>query len=633
MVDTTRSESQAWELVAARSALSTNAADGYARRRPPESPVSSGKSLVDFFARNGFPLLGLPDSFPLFRDLELSRARDEEAAEYGRLRAEFEIVRQAWESERIDCLALKSAGTPPDFPYKSGNLDVLVPSDGGAEARRLLGQLGYVELRNCEEPNKFLFRRFRDGSAACDIHLHLRIEWRVSFLFEDQVWDRRRRSTDEPRLFIPSPEDALLINLAHSFFENKSFDLWDLKKVEHCLSSPGLEWDYIWRVADAKGWRVGLASALLVHDRLVSLLMGQSAVPQGQIDCARRQLGKISGRRLRRLFSRPYSLPFPIGFAFSKRLFVQKILTDRSEGLPDRIRDLFLHFTTGTKLKLGLRSQPGFLIALSGVDGAGKTTQARSLSRALDRCSIRTKYVWSRPGSSRLSSQLVKLAAVFIPGLRYSATGAPGRDQTDPSRDGKHRSGFSPNNWLHRAAWLCLVLLDCLMVFGVRVRLGLLTGHVVICDRYLPDAFADLANRFKNEKAASHPLIRLVAAVCPRPDFAVLLRLDPEQARSRQEPDSRPPTTESDRSQARLLETFAQRNRVIVLDASRDAELVSDELVFRSLTSYFSRFWTLINMVFFANPRSAPDPSGLAWTLPDRPAPMTYDGRRGEERA
>ncbi len=634
MDDATRSKSQAWELSAARLALSTGSADGFARYPERESLDDSGKKLVGFFARNSFPLLALPDSFPLFQTPELSHARAGEAAVYGRLRAEFEIVRRAWESEGIDCLMLKSVGAPPDFPYKSGNLDVLVAPDRGALARRFLTHLGYVELRNCEEPNKFLFRRFRDGSAACDIHLHLRIEWRVSFLFEDQVSDRRRHSTDEPCLFVPSPEDALLINLAHSFFENKSVSLYDLKKVEHCLGSPSLEWSYIWEVADAKGWSAGLASALLIHDHLVCLLLGRSAIPQSQIDDARLQLGKISRRGVSRLLTEPYSLPFPIGFIFSKRLFVRKILADWSESRGNRLRDLLLHFTTGSKLKLGLRSQPGFLIALSGVDGAGKTTQARSLSRALDRSAIRTECVWSRPGSSLLSSRLLKLAGVLVPGSRHSSTETARHDPKDSGGCAEHGRRFNPNSRLHRAAWLFLVLLDCASVFGVRVRLSLLTGHVVICDRYLPDAFADLASRFKDETAANHPLLRLVAGICPKPDFPVLLRVDPERARSRQEPESRARIAESYWSQARLLEAFAQRKRITVLDASQDSEVVSDQLVFRSLARYFAAYRTLLNMVFFANPRSAPDPGEpTSIVLPDRPVPMPYRGSTREGNA
>jgi thymidylate kinase len=325
-------------------------------------------------------------------------------------------------------------------------------------------------------------------------------------------------------------------------------------------------------------------------------------------------------------------MPFPIGFSFSKRLFVQKILADRSEALDDRLRDLLLHFTTGTKLKLGFRSQPGFLIAISGVDGAGKTTQARSLLRALDRCEIRAKYIWSRPGSSLLSSQLVRLVRAFVPGLRHFSRETARQDPMDSSRC-RNGSGFDPNNRLHRAAWLSLVLLDCAIVFGVRVRFNLLTGHVVICDRYLPDALADLASRFRDDMVANHPLLRWIGGICPKPDFPVLLRVDPGRARSRQDGEPRPPTTESDRSRARLHEALARSDRIAVLDASRDRESVSDQLVFRSLTRYFAGYWTLLNMVFFANPKSTPDSGESASSLPDRPAPMAYEGSRPEGRA
>jgi thymidylate kinase len=619
--------SQAWERDAARLALSTSGrADQPVHDQAIKRITEPGRKLVDFLARNNFPLLGLPADSPLFQSPELGRARTAEAAEFGELRGEFEIVQRAWKSQGIDCLMLKSAGAAPDFPYKSGNLDVMVTPGQGPLARRLLSQLGYVELRNCEEPSKFLFRRFRRGSAVCDIHLHLRIEWRVSFLFEDEVWNRKQRSFDEPCLYIPSPEDALLINLAHAFFENKSFGLYDLKKVEHCLRSPGFKWDYIWKMADAKGWCTGLATALLILDHLVSLLVGESGVPLDQADEARGELGEVTSRTVARLLSRPIVLPFPTGFIFSKRLFVQKIVSDRSEARGDRIRDLFLHFTTGTRLKLGLRSQPGFLITLSGVDGAGKTTQARALLGALDRCAIRTRYVWSRPGSSTFSSRLTRLTRVLIPGSRRSSTEAARQDPADLGTRAQSGPRFDPNKWPHRAVWLSLVLLDCAIAFGLGVRARLLTGHVVICDRYLPDAFADLAMRFRDGTAAGHPLLRLIAWVCPKPDFAVLLSVDPELARGRQEIEPGRPTTDSRQAQVRLLEAFARGSGASFVDASRDVELVSDQLVFCSLSRYFSRYRTLLNMIFFANPRSTPDSRGLGATFPDRPAPMPYRG-------
>jgi len=618
-------------LIAARLALSPGRAESIDHAGVGGSFCDSGDKVRDFFRRNSFPLLGLPESLPLFQLPELVRARAEESEHYGRLRAEFEIVRQAWKAEGIEGLMLKSAGAPPDFPYGSGNLDVLVPAGWGPSARRVLSRLGFVELRHCEEPNKFLFRRFRSGTAACDVHLHLRIEWRVSFLFEDRVWDRRRRSKDEPSLLIPSPEDALLINLAHSFFENKSFSLYDLKKVDRCLSGAGLDWRYIWEVAGRKGWSSGLAVALLIHDHLVRRLVGESAVPSGESEKARRQLGQITRIHLRRLLSESCPLPFPTGFIFSKSLFFLKILADPSESNRDRLRDLFLHLTTGTKLKLGIQSQPGFLIAISGVDGAGKTTQARYLCRALERCAIRTRYVWSRPGSSLLSRRAIQLAEFIIGGLRHPPNDTNRQDSNDSNGHPQKQSCFNPGNRLHRAFWLGLVLLDCTYSFAVKVRFNLLTGHVVICDRYLPDAFADLASRFRDEGTANRLLLRLIAGICPKPDYPVLLDVEPNQAGfSPHHPGSGAAESESERSEARTLEAFARRNRHTSIEASRDPELVSDQLVFHSLSRYFASYRTFLNMVFFANPPSRKSGWEPPSTLPGRPLPMPYAGSKSE---
>ena len=46
----------------------------------------------------------------------------------------------------------------------------------------------------------------------------------------------------------------------------------------------------------------------------------------------------------------------------------------------------------------------------------------------------------------------------------------------------------------------------------------------------------------------------------------------------------------------------ARKTKTIVLDATRSADHVSDEMVYRALTHYFDRYETVINGFFLNNP-------------------------------
>src|SRR5205823_442021 len=100
----------------------------------------------------------------------------------------------------------KSAGNEPSFPYTSDNIDVLVRPAQGPTAREVLRRLGYVELRNIEEPHKFLFRKFHGGRCVSAIHVHEEVAWLVGFLDDDALWERARQAPDDPAVTVPSPE-------------------------------------------------------------------------------------------------------------------------------------------------------------------------------------------------------------------------------------------------------------------------------------------------------------------------------------------------------------------------------------------------------------------------------------------
>ena len=598
-----------------------------ARLASPERPLAMEpapaagllEELPAFLRANKLPILSFPSGPGRAAWLDaapLAEARRREAESFAGQRAESALVRQEWEAAGIQPIFIKAAGLPPSFPHTSDNLDVYISPGTGDAARQALRRLGYVELRNIEEPNKYLFKRFRAGQEVCAIHVHERIEWSVSFLFEEQVWARRRVAPDDPRLQIPGPEDALLITIAHSLYENKCIKLGDLARVNHCLRHYALDWDYIWETARSKGWGAGLAFSLLLYDRLDRRLFVGPAMPAEQLERAWEWLRGGRRRRAEAYLGRPASFPFPIGFGFSKLLFFEKILRDENEPPAARLRDAGVHLVTGAKLRLRLHSQPKMLVSISGVDGAGKSTQARALRSAFQTCAIRTRTVWARGGASSLAAGLIGL------GRRLIGAGDDARAGRGADEEARRAALF--RRPIARRGWPWLILIDLTWAYLRRVRWPLLRGRVVICDRYVADALAEMGGRLGEARVMQRLPCRLLRRLNPRPHLAWYLEVAPAAARARQPAEVQQGTPQLAERQITVYNRLLEAGELRRVDGSLPPEEIGDRLVYETLTDYFDRYWTLANALLLSNPKPCSAGGTRAAELPPRPAPMPF---------
>ena len=566
--------------------------------------------LLDLLRRNKVPLLSLnPHTAEQFlSEPWVMEAVEEDRALWRRLRGEYALAQDALEEAGIRGVFIKSVGLAPSFPYKSDNLDLLVPRDQGWRARDSLHRIGYVELTNLDERGvKLLLRKFHVGREVCSIHLHMHVGWWVSFLDEQKLISRAGPSPDDAIVWIPSAEDGALVNMAHSFYENKEISLSDLQKVEWCwlwrgagaedraLSGPeGMNWDYMRDVAVRKGWLDGLHFCLLLYDDLERRLHGCSLVPSRLREEALSGLARWQRGYLESLYGRPLSFPLPLSFAFSKRMFYEKIRRDRTTSTFRKIGDVVGHTARGTHLKLGVRSQPPMLVALSGMDGSGKTAQAEALRDAFRSCAIRVRCVWSRASSSPFTDLFIRW------GKRILRRGnAAARRISDVEVLQSRRAMLrSP---LVRWAWQWVVVLDLLVRYWLRVGWPLLRGEVVIADRYVDDALADLAVHLGwqyPERTAAGRVLRMLS---PRPYMTYILDLPAEMAAARMAGEKRE-SVEHLRQLGAIYQRLAQGAHVVEVDAQRPLEDIADWVVHRTLTRYFDRYWTMVNALFAANP-------------------------------
>lgn len=577
-------------------------------------------SLPAFWRANKVPMLSLRRSspeHPIWDAPAVAAALEAEASSFAGQRAEFELVRRAWEGAGIRPMFIKAVGIPPSFPHTSDNLDAYIPPAQGPAARRILRELGYVELRNIEEPNKYLFKRFRAGDEVCAVHLHLRLEWSVSFLFEDRAWERRRIAPDDASLSIPSLEDALLITLAHALYENKALKLGDVMRVHHCLEH-ALDWEYIWHTARSKGWAFGLAFALLAHDKIDRWLYAEPALPEAERRRAAETLrGPLRRQAEAHLTAEP-NVPFPIRFLFSKTLFFEKMLRDENEPWGRRLGDVGTHLVTGIRQKLRLYSQPAMLVAISGVDGSGKSTQAGALEHAFKQCALRTRCVWGRGGATPFAGAIIRVGKRLLGRGRAAQRADAGEVDPETRRQALFRSPWA------RRLWPWLILVELTGYYFRRVRIPLWRGHVVICDRYTADALAEMAARLEDPAIPDRLPARLLRRLSPRPHMVIYLAIDPRLARERQPAHLQQGTPELAEHQAAMYNRLMQEEGAHVFDGTRRPEELSDAIVYDVLSDYFAGFHTFLNIFLLSNPKPCSAGREHPASLPPRPAPMPF---------
>jgi dTMP kinase len=286
-------------------------------------------------------------------------------------------------------------------------------------------------------------------------------------------------------------------------------------------------------------------------------------------------------------------LPLRIPFAFSKILFYAKLVSDPTRSAARKLKDLAVHTANGTKLRLRIHSQPAMLVAFSGVDGCGKTTQVEALQSAFHTCHLRASPVWSRGGSA-------PWIGLFT---RWGKRQDTDTDMLEPTQSQQAervavRQQRFRSAWL-RAGWSWLTAIELLLQYTRRVALPLLLGRVVICDRYVYDALADWAAYFGEQRVDRRLAARALRLLTPGARLGYWLDLPAEVAQSRSK-DALPKGFLE--AQSAAYSRMADRYGLQRLDGSRSKEEIADQIVYQVLSTYFAEYHTWLNTLFLKNP-------------------------------
>lgn len=568
------------------------------------------RAVVELLRRNGVPLLTLaqdsrPPAATLLATPVFQAAITEHQNQMLRQQAAFGEIQRRWADCGIPALFVKALGPRPTFPYISSNLDILVPQAQQEQARKVVRDLGYVELRHIEEPNKFLFRRYHLAQSAFDIHIHGRLEWHVEFLDTTQVWQRSVAAPDTGLAVMPAVEDGILIALAHAIYENKTLKLIELAKLIYAARRCAVDWERVVDGAARRGWLPGLWFALASYARWEQQLYGSASLPAEIRARAEAEMPGWCKMAAASLFARPPQAPVSIGFVRSKRLYYEKILSDPSETPLERGRDVIWHTLYGTRVKLRLHSQKPYLIALEGVDGGGKSAQAELFARALAGAALRHRIVWTRGGSSALLRPLLAVGKALLGRSERRGQEGVSADYSLPLTlaDRETDRGQLFRHPLVRAVWPWLIALELGIVYQGRVRWPLWRGEVVVADRYVLSALMELGARLDHPHIETAAAARLLRWLAPRPDCTYCFDVPWETALMRKAGQE---SADFLQKQVKVLPPLAERLAAFRLDGTQAVDALSDRLIPHALRRYLNRHRTLLNGLFWANPRPLP---------------------------
>lgn len=212
-------------------------------------------------------------------------------------------------------------------------------------------------------------------------------------------------------------------------------------------------------------------------------------------------------------------------------------------------------------------------IVIMGLDGCGKTTQANLLHQKLNELGIASAVIWLR-GQSYLTLPLIKIGKFILRAPEESKRGQGiGKRSYQRYVSGK-KSLF--RNAVARGIWRNLTILDAYLSLRFAVKKVEPKTSYFIFDRYIYDTLIDIDTSFGAGGSEVKRLLKSRLTRCfPRPDLAILLDIEPQEAIKRKDDI---PSIEYLDERYPLYRLVAQSVGARIIDATQSIHEIAGEI-------------------------------------------------------
>lgn len=211
----------------------------------------------------------------------------------------------------------------------------------------------------------------------------------------------------------------------------------------------------------------------------------------------------------------------------------------------------------------------GIFICFTGIDGSGKSTQAKNLAKNLSNNGIISKYVYAR------SVPIIFRPVLFMGNVLFLREK---NEITDYEGHTLEKKKLLKKHGFLSKVFYKILLTDYYFQLLLKIKIPLLLGKNLVCDRYIYDTIiTDIGvDAGLSEKEMSH-LIQKLLLKLPNPDIIFLLDVPEENAFKRKDD---VPSVEYLRDRRKFyLNVLNKYNNVKILDGTEDIGIIGKKIL------------------------------------------------------
>ncbi len=209
------------------------------------------------------------------------------------------------------------------------------------------------------------------------------------------------------------------------------------------------------------------------------------------------------------------------------------------------------------------------LIVFSGLDSAGKSTQINLLKNFFLKKSKKSFIFWSRggytPGFQYLKFFLRFIFKKNIPKAGFSK---------------ERKKAFS--NSVIRKLWLVVAIIDLIFFYSIYLRIKILLGYIIICDRYIIDTLIDFKIAYPDENIQKWVLWKILNFVSLTPDSHFILAINVDESITRSKMKNEPFPDSSEVLNVRLntyLDYAKNNDKTDLIWCEKPLEIIHNEII------------------------------------------------------